>query len=290
MEPPLIVIVGPTASGKSALAQQIAEQYSGEIICSDSRTIYKGMDIGTAKPSGADQVKIPHWGLDLIEPGERFSAADFKSYALEKIDEIRARGHVPIMVGGTGLYVDGILFDFSFKKSLSESLRKTYEAMTVEELQNYLVDHHIELPENKQNKRYLIRRIELGAENNQRNPEPLRNTVIVGITTDDGELRSRIRGRVDEMLSNGVIDEAVGLAHQYGWDSQAMTGNVYKLVYKFQQGLLDYSQLAERIFVSDWQLAKRQRTWFRRNPYIQWMSLTDAHTFLSRTLDDFFHP
>ena len=101
---PLVVIVGPTASGKSTLAIELAEQYGGEIICADSRTIYTGMDIGTAKPSAEDQARVPHWGLDLVQPGEPFSAADFKVYAEQKIADIRSRGRIPFLVGGTGLY------------------------------------------------------------------------------------------------------------------------------------------------------------------------------------------
>src|ERR1044071_7035484 len=98
---PLIVIVGPTASGKTALAIEIAEKYNGEIICADSRTIYKGMDIGTAKPTVEERTRVPHWGLDLVEPGERFTVADFKHYADKKIDDIRERGRIPFLVGGT---------------------------------------------------------------------------------------------------------------------------------------------------------------------------------------------
>src|SRR5688500_6881598 len=111
---PLIVIVGPTASGKTALSIEIAKQYNGEIICADSRTVYKGMDIGTAKPTPEERQGIPHWGLDLVQPNEDFSAADFKVYALQKIIEIRARNRTPILVGGTGLYIDAVIFDYEF--------------------------------------------------------------------------------------------------------------------------------------------------------------------------------
>ena len=100
---PLVVIVGPTASGKTALAIKLAEQCGGEIICADSRTVYKEMDVGTAKPTAAEQHQVPHWGLDLVRPDQRFTAADFKLYAEQKIKEIRERGHIPFVVGGTGL-------------------------------------------------------------------------------------------------------------------------------------------------------------------------------------------
>src|SRR4051812_9831711 len=120
---PLIVIVGPTASGKTALAIEIAKLFNGEIICADSRTIYRGMDAGTAKPTTRERSIVPHWGLDLVEPGDSFSVADFKSYALNKITEIRARNHIPLLVGGSGLYVDAVLFDYQFGGRANKEIR-----------------------------------------------------------------------------------------------------------------------------------------------------------------------
>ena len=122
-ELPLVVIVGPTASGKSATAMDVARAFNGEIICADSRTVYKGMDIGTAKPTAEDRAEVQHWGLDLVQPDERFTAADFKFYAQQKIAEIRARGHLPIVVGGTGLYVDGLIFDYQFSAADLQSAK-----------------------------------------------------------------------------------------------------------------------------------------------------------------------
>ena len=111
---PVVVIVGPTGSGKTGVSIEIAKKINGEIISADSRAIYKGMDIGTAKPTLAERDGVPHFGFDLVEPGERFTAADFKVYAEEKIAEIRKRGHVPIIAGGTGLYVDALVYDYKF--------------------------------------------------------------------------------------------------------------------------------------------------------------------------------
>lgn len=120
----VIVIVGPTGSGKTGVAVKIAKKIGGEIISADSRAIYKGMDIGTAKPSVEEQDGVPHFGIDLVEPGERFTVADFKAYAEQKISEIEERGHVPIIAGGTGLYVDALIYDYKFteqsKKSCSD--------------------------------------------------------------------------------------------------------------------------------------------------------------------------
>ena len=109
------MILGPTGSGKTGVAIEIAEAIGGEIISADSRAIYQGMDIGTAKPTREEQARVPHWGLDLVEPGKRFTVADWKQYAEAKIKEIRARGHVPIIVGGTGLYIDALIYDYQFK-------------------------------------------------------------------------------------------------------------------------------------------------------------------------------
>ena len=103
---PLVVIAGPTASGKTELAIRIAKKFNGEVISADSRAIYRGLDIGTAKPASEEQQGIPHWGIDIVDPGERFTAANFKVYAQRKISEIRLRGHLPIIAGGTGLYAE----------------------------------------------------------------------------------------------------------------------------------------------------------------------------------------
>lgn len=165
---PLIVIVGPTASGKTSLAIRLAQKYGGEIICADSRTVYRDMDIGTAKPTPEERALVSHWGLDLVSPGERFTAADFKRYALEKIDEIRARGHVPFIVGGTGLYVDSVVFDYEFGGSVDESQRQELEVLSIEELHKYCFKHNISLPENNKNKRHLIRAIEQRGINSKR--------------------------------------------------------------------------------------------------------------------------
>lgn len=282
---PLTVIVGPTASGKSATAMRIAKECNGEIICADSRTIYKGMDIGTAKPSAEDRAEVPHWGLDLVEPGDLFTAADFKEYALKKIAEIRSRGHVPMVVGGTGLYVDGLIFDYQFGKS-DPMLREKLEQETLEDLLKYCANNNITLPENQQNRRYVIRAIEQKSINNKRLAAPIANTLIVGIATERDVLRARIAARADELFDAGMIEEAKKLGETYGWDSEAMTGNIYRLVKQFLDGEFDEAELKQRFINSDWQLAKRQLTWLKRNPFIAWKSLDDAYLYINKQLAD----
>jgi tRNA dimethylallyltransferase len=281
---PLIVIAGPTASGKSSLAMELAQQFGGEIICADSRTIYIGMDIGTAKPSSADRALVPHWGLDLVEPGEYFSVADFKTYALQKISEIRARGHVPFLVGGTGLYIDSVVLDYQFGPPASSELRTQLNNMTIDELYDYSKKHNVKLPENEKNKRYVIRAIESSGSNNSKRLTPIENTIIVGITTDKDVLRQRITDRAEQLFEDGVVQEATLLGEKYGWNSEAMTSNIYRLIHEYLEGRLTMIELNERNSIADWQLAKRQLTWLRRNTFVQWLSLSDAKLQLTGLL------
>ncbi len=282
-ELPLVVIVGPTASGKSATAMRIAQEFDGEIICADSRTIYKGMDIGTAKPSTEDQAVVPHWGLDLVEPGELFTAADFKLFAQQKIAEIRSRGHLPMVVGGTGLYVDGLIFDYDFIES-DPKLRSQLEAMTTDELKQYCYNNNILLPENHQNRRHLMSAIERKNASGKRLNIPIANSLVVGINTERDVLRARITQRAEQLFENGMVEEAKLLGKKYGWDSEAMTGNIYKLVKQYLDGDFDEAELKQRFITSDWQLAKRQLTWLKRNQFIHWTSFDDAYTYIKKQL------
>lgn len=281
---PLVVIVGPTASGKTSLAITLAERCGGEIICADSRTVYKNMDIGTAKPTVSEQARVPHWGLDLVDPNESFTAADFKAYALEKIADIRARGKVPFLVGGTGLYIDAVVYNYQFGEKADPARRERLELMSIETLQKYCNEHNTSLPENDQNKRYLIRAIEQEGINNHKNNEPISNSVIVGIATERDVLRTRIEQRSEQLFENGVVDEAIILGKKYGWSSEAMTGNIYPLIYSYEQGELTLSEIKEKFVTLDWRLAKRQLTWLKRNEHIKWLNLNDAEHYLSDIL------
>lgn len=277
---PLIVIVGPTASGKTGLAIELAKEFGGEIICADSRTIYKGMDIGTAKPTNEERARVPHWGLDLVEPGDRFTAADFKVYAERMIEEIRARGNVPFLVGGTGLYVDAVVFDYQFGPEADVERRNQLESLTLEQLHAYCVENSIELPENTKNKRYVIRAIEQGSINHKRNRQPISTSIIVGIATDRDLLRTRIEDRAEQLFQNGVVEEAIRLGKKYGWDNEGMTGNIYPLVKQYLDDALTMEEIKEKFTTLDWQLAKRQLTWLGRNEHIRWLALTEARKYL----------
>jgi len=284
---PLVVIVGPTASGKTTLAIEIAEQFGGEIICADSRTVYKGTDIGTAKPTDKDRKRVPHWGLDLVNPGDYFSVADFKLYAQKKIEEIRSRGNIPFLVGGTGLYIDAILFDYKFGEKADLLKRKLLNSMTLSELHNYCNKNNVLLPENKQNKRYVIRTIERNGIINSKMSNPIDNSIIVGITTEKTVLRTRIESRIEQLFDNGVVDEAKKLGEKYEWDNEALKGNVYPLAHSYLLGDITLSNMKIKLATIDWRLAKRQLTWLKRNPFIKWMSIDQAKLYLSDQLANY---
>lgn len=281
---PLVVIVGPTASGKTSLAIRIATECNGEIISADSRAVYKGLDIGTAKPSDDEQRQIRHWGIDLVEPDERYTVAEYKRYVLNKIAEIRARGNVPLLVGGTGLFVDSVLFDYQFPTLPDEKRRRDLRSKSVEELRQYCINNTIDLPRNSWNPRHLIAAILRDGKDPQRQQAPLENTIIVGIATEKHKLYSRIQDRVHTMWSSGVIEEASRVAVRYGWETEAMTGNVYPLARRVLAGDLSYENAIEQCALSDRRLAKRQLTWFRRNPYIMWAVYDEAYYYCIRLL------
>lgn len=282
--PGVIAIVGPTASGKTALALGIAERWNGEIVCADSRTIYRGMDIGTAKPTIDEQARVRHWGLDLVEPGEPFSASDFKRYALEAIADIQSRGKVALLVGGTGLYVDGVLYDYQFGPAADDSRRGELETMTLGRLHEYCAVNNIQLPENSLNKRYVIRAIERKSVSDI-GKTPIRpDAIIVGIATNMRTIRTRIVQRSEHMFDEEVVREAIMLGKKYGWESEAMTGNIYPLLKRHLDGELTKAEVEEKFATADYRLAKRQMTWFRRNPDIMWCALPEASRYIDSVL------
>lgn len=277
---PLIVIVGPTASGKSSVAVEIAKACHGEIISADSRTIYRHLDIGTAKPTLKEQAEIPHWGLDLLEPNQPYSVADFQAYAQQKIAEIRSRGHVPMLVGGTGLYIDAVIFDYQFGERANSENRGMFEGMTLSELHDYCYKNNIDLPENDQNKRYVIRAIERHGVPQKKRTTPVKNTIIVGITTEKMLLRTHIRERIEHLFERGVVEEAKSLGKLYDWDSEAMKGNIYPLLRRYHDGTMSEADVKEKNITLDWRLAKRQLTWLKRNPYIVWLPIGQVKEYV----------
>lgn len=268
----LVVIVGTTASGKSAAAMQIAQQYGGEIICADSRTVYKGMDIGTAKPSPEDQAVVPHHLLDIVEPNQKFTAADFQRLANQAIQDIQNRGKIPVLVGGTGLYIDAVIYNYSFRKT-DPKVRTALDKLTVTQLQAKIQELGLPLPENQQNPRHLIKVLETNGAQAQK--QPLReDTLVLGIEVPTDELKARINQRVDQMIEQGLEPEVWGLAEAYGWGAEAMKGIGYREWQAYFDGQQDLEATKALIVKNTWQYARRQRTWFRRNRDIHWQITT----------------
>ena len=284
MDKPLIVITGPTASGKTSLAVDLAEKFNGEIICADSRTVYRGLDIGTAKPTESDKKRAPHWGLDLVNPGDYFSVADFKKYADNKIEEIRSRNHIPFLVGGTGLYIDAVIFDYKFGKVADLIKREALNKLTLTELRDYCKNNNIALPENDKNKRYLVRNIERNDTNLLKKDCPIKNTIIIGILTDRALLRTRIEGRSEQLFKDGAVEEASIMGEKFGWDNEALKGNIYPLAHQYLLGKITLDDMISKYSIIDWRLAKRQLTWMKRNKFIKWLNLDDAKIYISTRL------
>lgn len=234
----LLVIVGPTASGKTAAAIEIAQMYEGEIVCADSRTVYRGMDLGTAKPTTEEQELVPHHLLDVVEPDEAFTVADFKELANQAIEDVQRRNKLPIMVGGSGLYVDAVIFDYGFSDS--------------EAARNPINPRHLSLD----------------------TPRPrsgLRpNTVVVGINPDLEILKQRVKDRVDAMVKDGFMDEAKKLFTSYGTDVKALHAPGYKAFKDYFENKISLDEAKAQFVRNDYLLARRQRTWFKRNKSIHW--------------------
>ena len=241
-----IVILGPTGSGKTGVSIEVAKALDGEIISADSRAIYKGMDIGTAKPTKEEMQGIPHYGLDLVEPGERFTVADWKQYAEAKIQDIESRGKVPIVVGGTGLYIDALVFDYHFKGPTGTKIGD-FEQKTCTDRK-----------------------------------EIKGNYMLVGITWPTEALRVRLKKRIDQMFCEELYAETKKLVQQYGWGSGAMKSDIYEYAWKYMQGELSLEEAKTKCFYEDWHLAKRQMTWFKRNPYIKWLELEKVYPYITK--------
>lgn len=267
---PLIVIVGETGSGKSELAIRLAKKFNGEVIAADSRTVYKGMDIGTAKVAPAERDGIRHHLLDVVEPDQDFSAAEFKKMAVQAIDQIANGGKLPILAGGSGLYIDSVLYDYKFRTPPS-SAREYLNKKTVTELQLMIQERGLPVPVNSRNPRHLIRTIETDGLVSVKD-ELRRNTLIIGLQPDRDELKTRLETRADAMIRAGLVAEVKRLSETYGWEIKPMQAPAYKAFRNYIEGHESLAEAKQKFVRYDLDLAKRQRTWFKRNKSIQWFS------------------
>ncbi|HEY5268280.1 MAG TPA: tRNA (adenosine(37)-N6)-dimethylallyltransferase MiaA [Candidatus Saccharimonadales bacterium] len=275
MKIPIIVIVGETASGKSNLALDLARDFNGEIINADSWAVYKNFNIGTAKPSFSDRKKIKHHLLDVADPERGFSAVEFKQLAMEAIREIHANGKIPVLVGGTGLYIDCLIYDYSFLPASSKDDRHYFESLNLDELRAMCNDLNYDTRGiDMNNKRRVIRLLE----NKGVRPtsKALReNTLIIGIRVETEKLEKNITTRINKMFKDGLVDEVESLLNKYGWDIEPMKGIGYREFRDYFENKIDMQELIGQINIDTIKLVKKQRTWFKRNKSIQWYTNRD---------------
>lgn len=287
MRDALIVICGPTAVGKTAAAIAVAERLGGEIVCADSRTIYRGMDIGTAKPTPAQQARVVHHLLDIANPDQVVTLATYRELAMAAITQIRANGRVPILTGGTGLYIRAAVDGFTIPQVAPDPQLRTRLETEEREGPGALhgrlqrVDPTAAARIHPRNVRRLIRALEVYQHTGrpisvQQQRDPIGTAVQVGLSMDRVALYRRIDTRVDEQLAAGLVDEVQGLlARGYSPALPAMEGLGYKEIIGYLQGTASLEDAAHRLKRNTRRYAKRQFTWFRRDDRIRWIDVEE---------------
>ena len=291
----IIAIIGPTAVGKTALSFKLAERFQTELVSADAYQVYKGMDIGTAKATKDELATYRHHLIDIIEPNEDFSAAAFQEAARTTIEDLHERGKIPILVGGTGLYVQSLLEGYEFKaKRHSREERQAalsrIAALSEEELKAYITektgyeppDWH-ELLSNSHRLVRLVGAIEKGdgaaAVMPQKAGGPLYHAFVIGLSLPRQVLYERIEKRIDAMIGAGWIDEVQQLLQDGVLpEAQAMKAIGYKELALYLDGQLSLEAASELIKKRTRHFAKRQMTWFKRMPYIRWYEKDDFVT------------
>lgn len=284
----VLAIVGPTASGKTALSIKLAKLLNGEIINGDSMQVYKGLDIGTAKITHEEMEDIPHHLIDIKEPKDSFSVAEYQQLVRAKIAEIQTRGKLPILVGGTGLYVQSVLYDFQFTEDrVDEAVRDAYyeelkklgpEAMH-EKLQR--IDPQSAAVIHPNNTRRVIRALEIAehsdttksAKSQNQARESMYRHVILGLHVDREQLYERINMRVNNMIEQGLVSEARHLWDHGIIDVQAVQAIGYKEIYAYFRNDISLEEAVEQIKQNSRRYAKRQLTYFRNKFPITWIEL-----------------
>lgn len=277
----IICIVGATASGKTGLSIALAKRIGGEIISADSMQVYKDMPIATAVATADEQDGVPHYLVEFLDKSESFSVADFVSLAGEKIDDIISRGNVPIIVGGTGLFVDSLVNGITFSDvGVDEALRQRLNEKTTDELYDELmsVDKAAALDIHKNNRKRVIRALELyygGTTKTQQNEDSVINgspydALYIGINFRDRQrLYDRINLRVDLMMNAGLLDEAKASFNEVGATAKQAIG--HKELKPYLDGDISLDEAVENLKKETRHYAKRQLTWFRRNDSIKWL-------------------
>jgi tRNA dimethylallyltransferase len=286
----LLVICGPTATGKTDLAITLAQHVGGEIVNADSRQVYRSMDIGTAKPTPAQRAAAPHHLLDVVDPDEPFTLADYLERAHNAIAGILTRGGLPIVVGGTGLYVRALAQGFAVPRVPPDPrLRAELEALAEAEGSPALLarlrrsDPHTAATIDARNPRRLIRAIEVAEATGvsfatQRMARPRYDTLVLGLSADRALLYERADRRVDAMMAAGFLDEVAALdARGYSPDLPALSGLGYRQLGEHLRGARTLDDAVQATKLATHGFIRRQLTWFRREPGIHWLDIAHGN-------------
>ncbi len=284
---PVIVIVGPTAVGKTALSIEMAQEFEGEIISGDSMQVYRGLDIGTAKVTNEEMAGITHYLIDIREPAEPYDASEFKKETHRLIRQVWRAGKIPFIVGGTGLYIQSALYNYAFSEVASdEAYRDSLAAESGESLLEKLrkVDPESAMKLHANNPRRIIRALEVNHLSgkkfselqNQEQQASEFNPLLIGLERDRAELYERINLRVDIMMKQGLLEEARTFYDSGVRDVPAARGIGYKELFTYFDGDMSLDESVELLKRNSRRFAKRQLTWFRNRLDVQWFNADDA--------------
>jgi len=290
MKQRVLVIVGPTAVGKTELTLRLAEELNGEIISADSMQVYRGMDIGTAKPSLAERERIPHHLIDVVEPGETFSAADYQRLSRQAVGDITSRGRLPIFSGGTGLYVKAAIDEYNFievennytvRDSLKRQVREAGLAALYKRLQS--VDPRVAQRLHFNDERRIVRALEVYETTGQTLSfweqqkdvnSSVFDAIFIGLNRPREELYARVNLRVEQMINEGLVQEVQSLVDR-GLSFVAKQALGYKELLPYLEGRLTLEEAKELIKQQTRRYAKRQLTWFRADSRVRWVDASD---------------
>lgn len=294
-KPKLIAIVGPTASGKTTLAISLAQKFGGEIVSADSRQIYRGMDIGTAKPTADERRAIPHHLIDIKDPNENYTVADYQRDAIATIEDIIARGKVPLLVGGTGLYMRAVVENLDIPKTVAQpELRAGIEREIARDGLDAVFKKLVALdPEaaggvDPKNPRRVVRALEVAITTGEpftaqrAKRASLFDTLMLGLNPAPEVLRDRIDHRVDAMLRDGLVHETAALIKKYGVAAPAFDAIGYREIINHLNGDRSIEQATAAIKINTWHYAKRQMTWFKKTDGIRWIKNPDEAVTLAQ--------
>lgn len=289
----LLVLIGPTAVGKTKMSIELAKRFNGEIISGDSMQIYKEMDVGTAKISPEEMEGVPHYLIDIKEPQESFSVAEFQQLVREKIADISKRGKLPMIVGGTGLYIQSVIYDYVFSDAPSDEVfRKSLEERAELEGNTAIYKELIKIDPvgahgiHPNNLRRVIRALEIyhctGKTmtdfQEKQSPDLLYDTALIGLTMDREKLYNRIDERVEIMMNEGLLEEVKGLYVTGLRDCQSIQAIGYKELYDYFDNKISLEEAVNQLKQNSRRYAKKQLTWFRNKMNVEWFDMTDVNT------------